>query len=164
MIDKKTTNKENEHTALTGVITGAVAVILMITVVIMSNSIALIADLINTFLEFISILITWLTLKTISTSRKDLFNYGFGKLESLSSFVIGIFLLASIVLLAVITVSRISNPVNVEGFGVWLGLIAHGIFFWINLALFRKTQQSYKKKSIHEEKIKHMQKVVQAKG
>ena len=134
-----TEREQTERTAFTGVITCGLGLVLIIISVIFSNSLVQKADLFNSFLEFISIALSWLTLRALRKDDRAVFNYGLGKIENISSLFIGVFMLASILIMALLIGYRLLHLVRIQGFGVWMGIACTLIFGTLNAILWVKS-------------------------
>jgi len=134
-----TEREQTERTAFTGVITCGLGLVLIIISVIFSNSLVQKADLFNSFLEFISISLSWLTLRALRKDNRAVFNYGLGKIENISSLFIGVFMLASILIMALLIGYRLLHLVRIQGFGVWMGIACTLIFGTLNAILWVKS-------------------------
>jgi len=134
-----TEREQTERTAFTGVITCGLGLLLIIISVIFSNSLVQMADLFNSFLQFISISLSWLTLRTLRRDNRAIFNYGLGKIENISSLFIGVFMLVSILIMAFLIGYRLLHLVRIHGFGVWLGIACTLIFGTLNAILWVKS-------------------------
>ncbi|MCG2659345.1 MAG: cation transporter [Kiritimatiellae bacterium] len=134
-----TERERTERTAFTGVITCGLGLVLIIISVIFSNSLVQMADLFNSVLEFISISLSWLTLRALRKDNRAVFNYGLGKIENISSLFIGAFMLVSILIMAILIGYRLLHLVRIQGFGVWLGIACTLIFGTLNAILWVKS-------------------------
>lgn len=131
-----TEREQTERTAFTGVITCGFGLLLIIISVIFSNSLVQMADLFNSFLEFISISLSWMTLRALRKDNRAVFNYGLGKIENISSLFIGIFMLISLLIMAFLIGYRLLHLVRIHGFGVWLGIACTLVFGTLNIVLW----------------------------
>ena len=134
-----TEREQTERTAFTGVITCGLGLVFIIISVIFSNSLVQMADLFNSFLEFISIALSWLTLRALRKDNRAVFNYGLGKIENISSLFIGVFMLASILIMALLIGYRLLHLVRIQGFGIWMGIACTLIFGTLNAILWVKS-------------------------
>lgn len=136
--------EQTERTALTGVITCGLGLILNIISVILANSLVLVADFFNSLLEFTSITLTWLTLRALRKDNRAIFNYGLGKIENISSLFIGMFMLISILIMTFLIVNRLRQPAWIEGFGIWIGIVCTLVFGTVNGILWIKSRRHNK--------------------
>lgn len=134
-----TEREQTERTAFTGVITCGLGLLLIIISVVFSNSLVQMADLFNSILEFISISLSWLTLRALRKDNRSVFNYGLGKIENIASLFIGIFMLISVLIMAFLIGYRLLHLVRIQGFGVWMGIACTLIFGTLNAVLWIKS-------------------------
>jgi len=143
MMDQE--RERTERTALTGVITCALGLILNIISVILANSLVLVADFFNSLLEFCSVVMSWLTLRRLRQDSRAVFNYGLGKIENLASLMIGFFMLVSVLIMVCLIINRLLHPVRLHGFGIWMGIACTFIFGIINGRLWWRTRHHQRK-------------------
>ncbi len=134
-----------EKAAVTAVAFGLVDTVLTTMTYISSNSSALLADTLKTFLELCAAIISLIVLRRVSNASSASFNYGTGKLESLSSLLIGILMCICLLAITGNALFHIFHPSHISGAGVWAGMALQlaycGINGWIykeNLELSRK--------------------------
>ncbi|MBN2016910.1 MAG: cation transporter [Candidatus Cloacimonetes bacterium] len=118
--------------------------ILTLVAVLTSNSVAILADFVNSTLQIMSVGLAWFVDIKFSSRKNPFLNYGPGKIESITSIVIGIVFFISIVGLSIVAVTRFINPAQVSGTGVWIILIFALIFSTSNAYLFFKTKKEFK--------------------
>ncbi|MFH1489952.1 MAG: cation diffusion facilitator family transporter [Pseudomonadota bacterium] len=131
--------EKTESTALTGVITCGLGFLANIVAVVTANSLVLLADFFNSLLEFLSITITWSTLRILRKDHRGFFDYGLGKIENVSSLFIGLFLLLSVLIMTYLIVYRFLHPVRLAGWGIWIGIFCTLIFGSLNAYLWIKS-------------------------
>jgi cation diffusion facilitator family transporter len=128
-----------ERTAFTGVITCGLGLALNIVAVALANSLVLLADFFNSFLEFASITLTWATLRALRKDHRSIFNYGLGKIENVSSLFIGLFMLVSVLIMVFLIGYRFLHPVRIHGAGIWIGIVCTFVFGNTNAYLWFKS-------------------------
>lgn len=133
--------ERTERTALTGVVTCGLGLVLNIISVVLANSLVLVADFFNSLLEFCSASLSWFTLRRLRRDNRALFNYGLGKIENLASLMIGLFMLASVLIMTFLIINRLLQPVHLKGFGVWMGIVCTFVFGLINARLWWRSRQ-----------------------
>ncbi len=105
-----------------------------------SNSVALLADLLRCTVEFLAILISWLVLQKISRTDRAEYNFGFGKLEQLASFNVGLAMLLTAAIALFSSINRFISPQAVQGeiFGLVLALLSvlgNAYMWWKNAVI-----------------------------
>lgn len=133
--------QRTEQTALTGVVTCSLGLVLNIISVVLANSLVLIADFFNSLLELCSVYLSWFTLRRLRRDNRAMFNYGLGKIENLASLMIGIFMLFSVLLMIFLIINRLLHPVRLKGFGIWMGIACTFIFGLVNARLWWRSRQ-----------------------
>jgi len=132
------------HRDGTGVYTTGLGLLGAIIVVLTSNSLIMLADMLGSALDFCSILFAYLTLRAIRQGSHPAFDYGLGKLENLVSLLIGIFILLAVLLLVGMAGYRIYHPVHLAGVGIVIAMLLAATFFVANVVLYRKSMRLWK--------------------
>jgi len=127
-----------EKAALIAVVAGFVDAILTTATFLSCFSAALLADTLKTVLELCAAVISLVVIKKASNVSSVNFNYGTGKLESLSGLVIGSLMCACLLAITGNAVYHIFHPSHISGAGVWCGMALQLVYFVINGWLYRK--------------------------
>lgn len=130
-----------ERTALTGMATCGLGLVLNIISVVLANSLVLVADFFNSLLEFCSVSLSWFALRRLRRDNRALFNYGLGKIENIASLMIGLFMLASVLIMAFLIIHRLLHPVRLHGFGIWMGIACTFVFGIVNARLWWRSRR-----------------------
>jgi ferrous-iron efflux pump FieF len=131
-----TAAQARERSVFTGLLFGAVTLIPGLVAVILGHSTTLLADWLRSFSETFAILLSWLTLRKVTRGRRTDYDYGYGKLESLSSLIVAAAMTLSFAAIVFSAVSRIRQPEPVKQVG-WGLLISTGAAV-INVVLWRR--------------------------
>jgi cation diffusion facilitator family transporter len=123
-------NKETEMRS--AAMAAAIDVLFSVVALAAATSAIIFADFLKTFLEFVAVLLSWYALRRIRRGGGNQFDYGVGKLENLSSLVVGILMFGCLVLILVNAVRNLLNPSSVTGIGVWICLANQIIYVFIN--------------------------------
>ena len=118
--------RSKESAALSGVLVGLGDVAVTLVAMLAADSSVLLADLMKTSLEFVAVLLAWIALRRISRGADQHFNYGVGKLENLSSLLIGSLMLLCVLVITANAIRDIAHPEHIAGVGVWISLSARG--------------------------------------
>lgn len=123
-------------------IAASVDLVLCVVPYLLTTSNTLLADLLKTALEWGAVLLSWFTLKGIARSDRGSFNYGLGKLENISSLLVG-FLMMSVAILIAISAGKdlMGKPEVISGYGIWISLATELTFGIINGRLYFKNHQ-----------------------
>ena len=124
--------KTVENLTLVAVITCAIEFFVSGAIAYVSQSLLMTADMFNSAIEFGSAFVAYLVFRMLRKNRRGLFDYGLGKAENIASLLIGLFMLASTVLLVLLALYRFSHPAHIGALGVWLALGLAGTFLFIN--------------------------------
>lgn len=109
-----------------------------------SNSTALLADLLRSTGEFFAILLSWCVIVQVARNDAATYNYGLGKLEQLASLVVATALFASFVVVFGTGISRLLNPEPLENpyFGLLfaaLGTLGNGFVWMKDYQLYQRS-------------------------
>lgn len=129
-----TTSKSGalEKLTLIAVVTCLTELLISGVIAKISGSLLMVADTFNSAIELASALVAYTVFRVLRQNRRGLFDYGLGKAETIASLVIGLFMIASTVLLMLLAVYRFMHPTLIQGLGVWLALGLAGTFFTVN--------------------------------
>jgi cation diffusion facilitator family transporter len=105
-----------------------------------SNSIALLADLCNSALEFTADLVAFATFRLLRSKRFSRLEYGLGKFENVAGLLIGILMVLGALGLVFLTIARFRSPEELEGSGVWAAIIGMVVLGGINAWMFSRTR------------------------
>lgn len=111
-----------------------------------SNSVTLLADFLKCLVEFLAILLAFIVIQKIQRSDKSLYNYGYGKLEQLSSTAVAFAMLCSSIVCMVTAIDRMISPEPLKNasFGLLLGILSvlgNG-FLWFRFSRLMKREPS----------------------
>lgn len=135
------THHQIEKVSGAGLLLSLLALIVIGYTALTSNSVALLADLCNSALEFAADLVAFVTFRLLRSSRFSRMEYGLGKFENVAGLLIGLLMLLGALGLVVITIERFQNPEHLQGSGVVVaiaGILALGI---LNAWMFQKTRR-----------------------
>ncbi|MGK9170982.1 cation transporter [Inquilinus limosus] len=135
-VDGTASARQRERTARVAVL--AVIPTLAVTAwsVLASNSLALAADLLLTVLDTACVLVAWIVARRALAERPAGLDYGTGKLESLASAVVGVFMVASLCLVTTLAALRLwQGGAAVAGSGVFAGLAINLVYGLVNGAI-----------------------------
>jgi cation diffusion facilitator family transporter len=124
-----------------------VDLILTANAALMSNSLAILADLLKESTDTLSVLAAIFTLKLVQRPVSHRFSYGIGRLENLASILIGSLMLGSAILISVLAARQFSQPHQASGtlFGIGV-FIFHGaigaVVLWRTKRLLRDRQSA----------------------
>ena len=129
--------KATRHALYAGVLDTAVTLAALLA----ASSSVLLADFLKTSLEGVAVLLAWLSLRRIVHGRNEAFDYGIGKLESLSSVFVGVLMMLGVCVIAVNASLNLMNPSHISGVGVYISGVAQVVFGVINTRMALNAQR-----------------------
>lgn len=110
----------------------------------LAQSAVLVADCLKTGLELAAVLLAWLAIRRITRGDAARYEYGLGKLETLSSFVIAA--LMALVFLVIVgnAIRNLISPSHVEGVGVYISLVAQVVLGVFNTWIYLRSHKAAK--------------------
>lgn len=134
--------------ARAAVIVGGIDLVITLGALLAARSSVILADFCKTLLEFIAVLLAWLTIRKIRQGASEQFQYGVGKLENLSSLLVGVLMFLCLAVIITNSVYSLLHPAHIGGIGVLISAVAQVAYAVINLRLvlqcrrFAKEQNS----------------------
>lgn len=125
-------NAEKEKATKNALYAGILDTGVTLAALLFSSSSVLLADFLKTTLEGIAVLLAWLSLRRIIYGRNQEFDYGIGKLESLSSVFVGVLMALAVLIIVGNSIKNILSPGHVEGLGLYISGVAQIVFGVIN--------------------------------
>ena len=135
--DNASKESATKHALYAGVLDTAVT----LGALLFASSSVLLADFLKTSLECIAVLLAWLALRRIIHGRNQAFDYGIGKLESLSSVFVGVLMMLGVCVIVVNAVLNIMSPSHISGAGVYISGAAQVVFGIINTRMALQSRQ-----------------------
>jgi ferrous-iron efflux pump FieF len=105
-----------------------IVVAIRIGVSVLSDSMAMYTTAARAIISLLTAFIAWVCMRFASKDESDAFNYGYGKLETISSVVKGAALLISFILIMFTAIGRLENPGKLSPIGAEIA-IAFSFFF-----------------------------------
>ena len=109
-----------------------------------SNSSLLLADALKTGLEFMAVLLAWVSIRRITRGAGQDFEFGIGKLENLASLVIGSLMVLGVAVISFAAIRNIIDPAHATGIGIYISLADQVVYGVINAYLMRRAAQAAK--------------------
>ncbi len=125
-------NADKERATQQALVAGVLDTVVSLGALLAASSSVLLADFLKTSLECVAVLLAWLSLRRIIHGRNQAFDFGIGKLESLSSVFVGVLMTLGVVVIVVNAVLNIMNPSHISGVGVYISGAAQLVFGVIN--------------------------------
>lgn len=126
---------DKEAATRSAVIAAAIDTVFTLAAFAAASSAVILADFLKTFLEFVAVLLAWFALRRIRRGGGHQFDYGVGKLENLSSLLVGVLMFGCLSIIAITAIRNLLHPSHVTGIGVWIGLANQLIYVFVNTRL-----------------------------
>lgn len=125
-------NSAKESSTRNAVLAGLLDLAVTTAALLAAQSSVLLADFLKTALEFVAMLLAWLAIRRMTRGDARDYQYGLGKLETLSSFVVAALMTIVFLVIVANAIRNIIWPGHVGGIGVWISLAAQVVFGVIN--------------------------------
>jgi cation diffusion facilitator family transporter len=133
-----------KKTILTSLIVDLVLWIPDIIAAVLSGSIVLFADAVKCGNEILATFFAYLTLRKMAKGGAGIYDYGMGKLETLTSILTGTVMFVSLLLVFAVAMYRIVTPAGLVHEGAYLGIFLMIIGVVTNSWLWRKNYRLFK--------------------
>ncbi len=135
-------NSQKESSVRVAALAGLTDAIVCATAAATSNSSLLLADALKTGLEFLAVLLAWVSIRRITRGAGADFEFGIGKLENLASLVIGSLMVLGVAIISFAAIRSLLNPVHASGIGIYISLVDQMAFGFVNGHLMRRAAQA----------------------
>jgi cation diffusion facilitator family transporter len=125
----------------TAVVAGGIDLLVTLGALVAAQSAVILADFCKTLLEFIAVVIAWITLRSVRRGGYHRFDYGVGKLENLSSLLVGLLMCLCLGVIITNAILGLLHPVHISGVGVWVSLGAQAVYGIVNTFLTRQSRR-----------------------
>jgi ferrous-iron efflux pump FieF len=136
-------SQEKERSVRTGWLLGLFSLLPTIIAVVIGHSTTLLAGLFKMVCETFASFLAWLSLRKVAKGKTGVYQYGYGKLESLSSLTVAGAMVISFTIVLYGAIDRVRHPAPVGQ--VWLGLLTTSIAFALNIWLWLKNYRLARK-------------------
>lgn len=117
--------------------------IMTLLAMLMTNSVAVLTDFVNTTLDCLCLAISWYVDRRISSRNRALYAYGTGKIESLVALAVGTVFFCSMIGIGIVIEQRFVHPQQTTGNGIWIVIFFALLFTCTNLIMYIKTRRVY---------------------
>ena len=135
------THHQIEKVSGAGLLLSMVALVVIAYTALTSNSVALLADLCNSALEFTADLLAFVTFRLLRSQRFSRMEYGLGKFENVAGLLIGLLMGLGALGLVALTIERFQHPEHLQGSGVWVAIASILALGVANAWMFAKTKR-----------------------
>jgi ferrous-iron efflux pump FieF len=125
---QETSNGSHEGMLLRVLIVDAVVCAIRIAVGVLSNSVTMYATAARAAISILVALISWATVRISSRGETDYYNYGYGKMESLSSVLKATALIISFAIIMYVAAARLSHPTPLNETGAIIAVLFSAFF------------------------------------
>lgn len=137
-------NNQKESSVRIAALSGLTDTIVCSIAAATSNSSLLLADALKTGLEFLAVLLAWVSIRRITRGGGHEFEFGIGKLENLASLVIGALMVFGVAVISFAAIRNIINPAHATGIGIYISLADQVVYGIINGYLMRRASLAAK--------------------
>lgn len=107
-----------------------------------ANSAVILADFCKTFLEFTAVFLSWWAIRRMARGSGHGFDYGLGKMEHLTSLLVGVLMTACLLIITGNAVRNLLHPAHIGGIGVQISLAAQAVYAVINSVVARRSRRA----------------------
>jgi ferrous-iron efflux pump FieF len=133
----KSSYQTKQRSILFGLAFGIIGLFPAIAIVITANSLTVLSDLLRNVGLVFAMLFSWITVRKVAQGKNFVYNYGYAKMENLSSMVVAGVMIISITIIVFQIIGRFQHPVTMNNVGVGTGMvfsalaaIANGWLWW----------------------------------
>lgn len=125
-----------------------IAMVLKIAMAVVSDSMTMYTSALKNGIEIATLLVAWLAIRKVIKGADEDYNYGYGKLENVSSIIISIAMMIVFVVIVYHAIERIDHPVqqdlliSIINVVIMLAITAEGIWSWNHTAHLVKHNNS----------------------
>jgi ferrous-iron efflux pump FieF len=140
-------SKAKEHSILLGLILGLFGLATGIIAAIIANSLTLESEILKNIGLVTAVFLSYLSIRKVNRGKTEGYNYGYGKLESVSGLIVAAVLVISLIIIIGHAVERFQHPVELHEGGLDLAIVFSAIGLLTSAWLWRHdyhlTKQEY---------------------
>jgi ferrous-iron efflux pump FieF len=140
-------SKAKEHSILLGLILGLFGLATGIIAAIIANSLTLESEILKNIGLVTAVFLSYLSIRKVNRGKTEGYNYGYGKLESVSGLIVAAVLVISLIIIIGHAVERFQHPVELREGGLDLAIVFSAIGLLTSAWLWRHdyhlTKQEY---------------------
>jgi ferrous-iron efflux pump FieF len=129
--------KAKEKSILLGLILGILGLITGIIAAIIANSLTLESEILKNIGLVTAVFLSYLSIRKVNRGRTEGYNYGYGKLESVSGLIVATVLVISLIIIIGHTVERLQHPVELHEGGLDLAIVFSAVGLLTSAWLWR---------------------------
>ena len=131
-----------EQVARQALVMGLADVLVTFGAMVAAHSAVILADFCKTFLEFSAVLLSWWAIRRMARGTGGGFDYGLGKMEHLTSLVVGALMTVCLLVIVGNAVRNFLHPAHIGGLGVRISLAAQVAYAVINGVVARRSRRA----------------------
>jgi len=116
-------SKAKEHSIMLGLVLGLFGLATGIVAAIIANSLTLESEILKNIGLVTAVFLSYLSIRKVNRGRTEGYNYGYGKLESVSGLIVAVVLVISLIIVIGHTVERLQHPVELHEGGLDLAIV-----------------------------------------
>jgi cation diffusion facilitator family transporter len=129
--------RAKEHSILLGFILGLIGLATGVAAAIIANSLTLESEILKNIGLVTAVFLSYLSIRKVNRGRTEGFNYGYGKLESVSGLIVAAVLVISLIIVIAHAIERFMHPVELHEGGLDLAIIFSAVGFLFSVWLWR---------------------------
>jgi len=130
-------SKAKEHSILLGLILGLFGLVTGIIAAIIANSLTLESEILKNIGLVTAVFLSYLSIRKVNRGKTEGYNYGYGKLESVSGLIVAAVLVISLIIVIGHTVERFQHPVELHEGGLDLAIVFSAVALLTSAWLWR---------------------------
>jgi cation diffusion facilitator family transporter len=130
-------SRAKERSILLGLILGLFGLATGIIAAIIANSLTLESEILKNIGLVTAVFLSYLSIRKVNRGKTEGYNYGYGKLESVSSLIVAAVLVISLVVIIGHTVERLQHPVELHEGGLDLAIVFSAVGLLTSAWLWR---------------------------
>ena len=115
--------KAKEHSILLGLRLGIFGLVTGVISAVIANSLTLESEILKNIGLVTAVFLSYLSIRKVNRGRTEGYNYGYGKLESVSGLIVAVVLVLSLIIVIGHTVERFQHPVELHSGGLDLAIV-----------------------------------------
>jgi ferrous-iron efflux pump FieF len=129
--------KAKENSILLGLLLGIFGLITGIIAAVIANSLTLESEILKNIGLVTAVFLSYLSIRKVNRGRTEGYNYGYGKLESVSGLIVAVVLVISLIIVIGHTIERFQHPVELHSGGLDLAIVFSAIALLTSAWLWR---------------------------
>jgi len=129
--------KAKENSILLGLLLGIFGLVTGIIAAVIANSLTLESEILKNIGLVTAVFLSYLSIRKVNRGRTEGYNYGYGKLESVSGLIVAVVLVISLVIVIGHTIERFQHPVELHSGGLDLAIVFSAVALLTSAWLWR---------------------------